>query len=82
MVAMCQGNGSAQALIVEEHPAHLDHLGHPGVPGRSPPRSGICSYPPACASQAPHRRNAPLDNEQTRRTATNVPHRLQGRNGG
>ena len=49
------------------------------------PSTALCvgSHPPTCDEQARQRRNAPLDEEQTRRPATSAPHRLrlQGREG-
>jgi hypothetical protein len=65
--------------VADPSPTHRNHLSRLGIPGRSPPYLGICSYNPACGSLAHRRRNAPLYNEQTLGTATTSPHRLRCR---
>jgi hypothetical protein len=56
----------------------------PSSPPKAPRSSGLLStalcvgsHPPTCDEQARQRRNAPLDEEQTRRPAPTYPHWLQ-----
>jgi hypothetical protein len=69
----------ARVSVADRSPTHQNHLLRSGIPGRSAPYLGICSYNPAYGSPTHRRRNAPLYNEQTRGTATTSPHLLRGR---